>query len=94
MALSDRQYEELKSEWIDQYVEVNPTRPELARFTGRVGRVITVNYNGNAIIDFQDGAWYDIVASMEFLNRLNPDEGRSRYNAKINSAQPFPVRQG
>ena len=35
----------LKREWTDQYVEVNAERPELKRFAGIVGRVVTVNHN-------------------------------------------------
>ena len=50
----------LRDEWIDQFVMVKPERPELQRFQGIVGRVVTVNYNGKAVIDFQDGGWYDI----------------------------------
>ena len=44
------QCEELKREWTDQYVQVKD-RPELRRFLGIIGRVVTVNYNGMAIID-------------------------------------------
>lgn len=54
MTLSELEMEALKREWIDQYVEVNPERPELSRFAGRVGRVATVNWNRKAVIDFQD----------------------------------------
>ncbi len=53
----------LKREWTDQFVEVNPEQPELRRFQGIVGRVITVNCNDKALIDFQDGGWYDVSAS-------------------------------
>jgi hypothetical protein len=86
--------ESLKKEWTDQLVTVKPERPELSRFSGIVGRVITVNYNGKAIIDFQDGGWYDIAASEEFLTKLNPAEAKAKYNAKANSAQPVPEKQG
>jgi hypothetical protein len=82
----------LRQEWIDQYVTVKPDRPELARFAGVVGRVVTVNFNGKALIDFQDGGWYDITASEEFLTRLSPEEGNSKYK-NVNSAQPIPEKQ-
>ena len=85
--------EQLKREWTDQYVTIKPIRPELKRFEGIVGRVVTVNYNGRAIIDFQDGAWYDIAASSEHLNRLDPAEGAQKYK-NVNSAQPHPEKQG
>ena len=74
--------------------QVKPERPELQRFAGIVGRVVTVNYNGKALIDFQDGGWYDITASEEFLTKLDPAEAKAKYNAKANSAQPIPDKQG
>jgi hypothetical protein len=87
-------HEALKREWTDQYVTVNPDRPELKRFGGIIGRVVTVNHNNKALIDFQDGGWYDIAASTEFLTKLNPDEAKSKFDPKVNSAQPFPEKQG
>jgi hypothetical protein len=86
--------EQLKREWTDQYVEVNPERPELKRFVGIVGRVVTVNFNNKAIVDFQDGAWYDITASPEYLKKLDPAQAKDKYDAKANSAQPIPEKQG
>jgi len=84
--------DELKRQWTDQYVTVKPERAELQRFAGIVGRVVTVNYNGRALIDFQDGGWYDVAASEEFLNKLDPAEGRAKYK-NVNSAQPIPDKQ-
>jgi hypothetical protein len=86
--------DELKRLWTDRFVEAHAKRPELKRFQGRVGRVVTVNYNGNALVDFADGAWYDIPASEEYLVVLNPDEARPKYDAVRNSAQAHPERQG
>jgi hypothetical protein len=88
------QVEKLKREWTDQYVVVNPEHPELKRFDGRVGRVVTVNWNGKALIDFADGAWYDIAASADNLKKLDPAEGKAKFDPKANSAQPFPEKQG
>jgi hypothetical protein len=85
--------EELKREWTDQYVTVNTDKPELKRFAGIVGRVVTVNFNGKAVVDFQDGGWYDITASTECLNRLDQAEGKAKYK-NLNSAQPIPDKQG
>ena len=68
--------ESLKREWTDQYVEVNPERPELKRFAGIVGRVVTVNQNNKALVDFQDGGWYDISASEEYLRNSIPPSPR------------------
>ncbi len=86
--------EALQREWTDQFVQVNPERPELKRFAGVVGRVVTVNWNNKAVIDFQDGGWYDITASTEYLTKLDPAEAKAKYNAKVNSAQPYPEKQG
>jgi hypothetical protein len=89
-----RQIEDLRRLWTDQYVLVRPERPELQRFAGIVGRVVTVNYNGKALIDFQDGGWYDISASTDFLTRVEPAEAEKKYDPKANSAQPIPDKQG
>ncbi len=94
MDSADQRYEALKREWIDKYVEVNPDRPELKRFVGRVGRVITINLNRKALVDFADGAWYDITASPEFLRVVDAEAAKGKYDPKANSAQPFPEKQG
>ncbi len=86
-------HEEIKREWIDQYVQVNPQYPELKRFEGVVGRVVTVNWNNKAVVDFQDGGWYDVTASSEYMTKLDPAEGKAKYN-NVNSAQPHPEKQG
>jgi hypothetical protein len=87
-------HEELKREWTDHFVQVKPGRPELKRFADVVGRVVTVNKNNKAVIDFQDGGWYDITASAEYLTKLDPAEARAKYDSKVNSAQPIPEKQG
>ncbi len=93
MEAAELRYEELKREWTDQFVEVNAERPELRRFQGIVGRVVTVNRNNKAIVDFQDGGWYDISASPEYLTRLDPATAKAKYDSKVNSAQPIPDKQ-
>ena len=85
--------EDLKREWTDQYVMVKTDRPELKRFAGIVGRVVTVNWNNKAVIDFQDGGWYDISASTEYLTKLDAAEAKGKYDAKANSAQVIPEKQ-
>ena len=94
MATARAAHETLKREWTDQYVMVNPEQPELKRFAGIVGRVITVNYNNKALIDFQDGGWYDITASTDYLTKLDPNEAKAKFDPKVNSAQAFPEKQG
>jgi hypothetical protein len=81
----------LKREWTDQFVEVSPDRPELRRFQGIVGRVITINHNNKALVDFQDGGWYDIT--LDYLRKLDPATAKTKYNAKANTAQPIPDKQ-
>jgi hypothetical protein len=92
--LGPTQHEALKREWTDQYVLVNPERPELKRFAGIVGRVVTVNWTGKALIDFQDGGWYDIAASADNLTKVSAEEAKGKFNAKANSAQVIPEKQG
>ena len=84
----------LQAEWTDQFVKVNEARPELQRFAGKVGRVVTVNWFAKALVDFADGAWYDITASADCLKKLSADEAKGKYDAKANSAQPIPARGG
>jgi hypothetical protein len=90
---SNSAIEDMKKQWTDQYVQVKPERPELKRFADTVGRVVTVNWNGKAVIDFQDGGWYDISASEECLTRIDPAEAKAKFDAKANSAQPYPEKQ-
>ncbi|MCI0681502.1 MAG: hypothetical protein L0Y71_05315 [Gemmataceae bacterium] len=85
--------DDLQREWTGKFVVVKAERPELKRFDGIVGRVVTVNYNGKAVIDFQDGGWYDITASPEFLTKVDPEEAKAKYK-NVNSAQPIPEKQG
>lgn len=86
--------DDLRRQWIDQLVTAKSDRPELKRFDGKVGRVITVNYSGKAIVDFADGAWYDIPASPDYLTMLAADDPlRAKYDGTVNSAQPLPQRQ-
>ena len=46
--------EKIKQEYTDKYVVVDGDRPELARFTGEVGQVKTVNMSGRALVEFVD----------------------------------------
>ena len=85
------QAEAIKREWTDQYVRVNPQHPELKRFEGIVGRVVTVNWSNKALVDFQDGGWYDIAP--DYLRKLDAAAAKAKYNAKANSAQPIPDKQ-
>jgi hypothetical protein len=86
--------EALRDTWTDRLVTVKPGTEELKRFEGKVGRVVTVNWSGKAIVDFADGAWYDLPASEEYLTPLAADDpNRAKYDPKANSAQPRPDRK-
>jgi hypothetical protein len=83
-----------KATWTNRLVKVQSDRPELQRFQGKVGRVITINYGGQAIVDFADGGWYDIPNFTEVLQEVTDPEEQKRYDPTANSAQRTPVRQG
>ena len=85
--------DQLRAKWSDRFVTVKTgMRDELKRFEGRVGRVITVNYSGRAVVDFADGAWYDIADFENVLVEANDDEKKT-YDSTVNSAQKIPQRQ-
>lgn len=87
--------EELRETWTDKFVRANAAVPELKRFEGKIGRVVTVNWSGKAIVDFADGAWYDILANESHLELLTAeDPAKSKFDPKRTSAQPRPDRQG
>jgi hypothetical protein len=90
----EMRHQDLVQEWTDQFVKINGNRPELERFAGLVGRVVAVNWNNKAVVDFADGGWYDITASEEFLTRIPAEEAKGKYDSKANSAQPIPEKQG
>ena len=90
MDTADPRFDRLKAEWTDKLVTVRPDRPDLTRFAGLVGRVITINFNAKALVDFADGGWYDIDPAC-----LVPaaEEAKAKYDATANSAQVFPAKQ-
>lgn len=49
-----------RAELLDKYVQADDSVADLARFRNRVGKVVTVNENGAVLVDFADGAWYDL----------------------------------
>ena len=85
----------LKREWTDKLVRVKPeARADLKRFVGRIGRIVTVNYSGRAVVVFADGGWYDIADFAAVLEIVNDGAEAKNYDATANSAQKFPARQG
>ncbi len=91
---SPAEVEQLKRTWTDKFVRVRDGRPEYARFAGKVGRVVTVNFAGKALVDFADGAWYDIPADAGHLEVVPDEEAKGKYDPTVNSAQKLPGRQG
>lgn len=87
------QMEKLKVEWTDQYVQVNSDHPSLSRFRNTMGRVVTINGNLRCLVDFQDGGWYDVLPS-QLIKAPDPTAAATLFQAKKNSAQKVPVRQG
>ena len=60
------QIERLKTQWIDQRVEVRGGRETLTRFRDLVGVVRAVNFSGRCLVEFENGqdvGWYDIEPS-------------------------------
>jgi hypothetical protein len=60
--MAPQEIERLRRQWTGRTVAVDTQRPELRRWTGCKGWVITVNYNGRALVQFDgpDKAWHDI----------------------------------
>ncbi|AWM41267.1 hypothetical protein GobsT_01120 [Gemmata obscuriglobus] len=86
--------EALRQIWTDRFVRVKQGHAEYTRFVGKVGRVVTVNFGGRALVDFADGAWYDLPASDSYLELVPAEEAKDKYDATANSAQKLPTRQG
>ena len=85
--------DQLRTKWSDRFVTVKPgIRDDLKRFEGRAGRIVTVNYSGRAVVDFADGAWYDIADFENVLVEATDDEKKS-FDDTMNSAQKIPQRQ-
>jgi len=82
---------ELRRVWADKFVIIrDPAAAEWQRFAQKVGKVMTINYSGRAVVDFGDGGWYD-VAEFEKVLMMVVDAGN--YDASANSAQMLPIRQ-
>ena len=71
--LSER-IEELKRQYTGRCVVVDVQRPELARMAGKLGRIKTINYNGRALVQFEesDPGWHDI--DLDYLKVVEPPQ--------------------
>jgi hypothetical protein len=69
--MTPMEIQRLKRQYAGKRVTADARRPELTRFAGMVGRVAAVNFNGQALVEFDgaDNSRYDIAP--EFL-RLEP----------------------
>ena len=70
--LDDDRWISLRRWWTGCIVTVDASRPELARWKKIPGRVVAVNRNGRALVQFEgvDLTWYDIEP--EFLTIVEP----------------------
>ena len=86
MATFTETIEELKREYTDKYVVVDPARPELARFEHYVGQVKTVNMSGRALVEFLDYhlniGWFDIDLSALKVVDKPTEESKAKAEAK------------
>jgi len=66
--------EALRHEYADEDVLVQASGPNLARFRGRKGRVITITAGGRALVQFEgaDRGWYDL--DLDFLKVIDRPE--------------------
>ena len=83
--------EKLKQQYTDQFVVVDGSRPELARFDGYTGQVKTVNMSGRALVQFDawnNIAWYDIdTSALTIVPKPEPGaEGKSAKAAPAKAA--------
>jgi hypothetical protein len=55
--------ERLNQQYAGKRVLVDARRPELARWANVPGRVVTINQNGQALVQFEgaDQGWHDIA---------------------------------
>ena len=60
--MSAMEIERLKRQYAGRRVVVDARRPELNRLAGLPGRVVTINCNGDALVQFDgpDTSWHDI----------------------------------
>ncbi len=64
----------LKKKYLGRKVTVDAQRPELVRMADLHGRVIAINCNGGALVQFEgpDAAWYEIQP--EYLKLVEKEE--------------------
>lgn len=86
--------DELKRHWTEKYVEVDESRPELKRFAGRTGRVITVNMSGRALVQFDDPdgwGWGRFDIALPFLKQVAAPAPVAKEKAEKHAPAEKPV---
>ncbi len=86
-----QEVEELKRQYTDQYVAVQPGHPELARFGGVVGQVKTVNMSGRALVEFDadnNRGWFDIEPVLLTIVDKPPPKPVEKPEKKAAAAKP------
>jgi hypothetical protein len=84
----------LQRAWTGKFVRVKPgVRADLLRFEGRLGRVVTVTHSGRALVDFADGAWYDLSDFASVLDEVADPAETDKFDTAATGAQKLPTRQ-
>ncbi len=86
-----QEVENLRRRYTDQYVMVQPGRPEFARFKGMVGRVKTVNMSGRALVEFDadnNHGWFDIEPALLAIVDKPPPKPVEKPEKKAAAAKP------
>ena len=71
--MSAAELEKLKQQYVGQRVLVDARRPELARLADVPGRVVTINCNGRALVQFDwaDVGWHDRDVDLFVFHQAN-----------------------
>ena len=92
--MSIERAEQLKREWTDKYVIVNPEVPQLRRFRDLTGTVKTVNMNCRALVEFdgpEDISWYDI--DIEHLEIVDAPREKKKPAEAPAEEKPAPAKK-
>ena len=78
--------EQLKAEYVDQYVAIDEQRPELTRFMDMVGQVRAINLNGHALVEFDadnNRGRHDIgLDYLKVVDKPEPPPAKAKPSAK------------
>lgn len=97
--MSIERAEQLKREWTDKYVVVQPDIPHLRRFRNLTGVVKTVNMNCRALVQFdgpEDISWYDIdldhLQVVDAPRKKEPAHAKQAPSDKVPEAPKAPAK--